>query len=60
MMLGIRRLSTKSLPAPRLFSYPEVTANLKPSIEIIDAVEQAFGKLARNEVDVPIPMHIGQ
>lgn len=47
------------VPAPKLFSYEQVTSNLKPSIEIIDAIEKAFGKLAKNKVDVPIPMHIG-
>ena len=43
----------------RLFDNASIRANLKPSTTIIDAVESAFGKLAKNEVDVPIPMHIG-
>jgi len=47
------------VPVPKLFSYEQVTSNLKPCIEIIDAIEAAFGKLAKNKVDVPIPMHIG-
>lgn len=53
-----RKFST-SLPSPRLFPYQVITSNLKPSLEIIAAVEDAFGKLAKDEVDVPIPMHIG-
>jgi hypothetical protein len=54
-----RCFSTKSLPAPRLFTYNDITTNLKPSLKVIQAVEEAFGKLAKDEVDVPIPMHIG-
>jgi len=51
-------MSTTIAP-PRLFDYTTVTSNLKPSIAIIDAVESAFSKLAKGQVDVPIPMHIG-
>lgn len=43
---------------PRLFKYNDIKNNLKPCVEIIDAVELAFGKLAKGKVDVPIPMHI--
>eukprot|EP00607_Mallomonas_marina_P005979 CAMPEP_0182427760 /NCGR_PEP_ID=MMETSP1167-20130531/19317_1 /TAXON_ID=2988 /ORGANISM="Mallomonas Sp, Strain CCMP3275" /LENGTH=310 /DNA_ID=CAMNT_0024610221 /DNA_START=218 /DNA_END=1150 /DNA_ORIENTATION=+ len=32
---------------------------MKPSKEINTAVEKAFGMLAKDQVDVPIPMHIG-
>ena len=44
---------------PRLFQYEAIKNNLKPSVQIIDAVELAFGKLAMGKVEVPIPMHIG-
>jgi ornithine cyclodeaminase/alanine dehydrogenase-like protein (mu-crystallin family) len=33
--------------------------NLKPSVEIVNSIESAFGMLARDLVDVPLPMHIG-
>lgn len=56
--IGSRLLSTGVAP-PRLFDYATVTANLKPSPLINNTIEKAFGKLAKNEVDVPIPMHIG-
>mmetsp|Transcript_24557 Transcript_24557/g.36624 ORF Transcript_24557/g.36624 Transcript_24557/m.36624 type:complete len:359 (-) Transcript_24557:143-1219(-) len=45
-------------PAPRLFDYETVTANLSVS-DAIDSVEEAFSALARGNVDVPMPMHIG-
>ena len=45
-------------PAPRLFDYETVSTNLKVS-DAITAVEDAFAALARGEVDVPMPMHIG-
>jgi len=46
------------LAPPRLFDYPTITANVKVA-DAIDAVEEAFGKLAQGKVDVPFPMHIG-
>ena len=45
-------------PAPRLFDYDTVTANLSVP-DAIDAVEDAFSALAKGKVDVPMPMHIG-
>jgi ornithine cyclodeaminase/alanine dehydrogenase-like protein (mu-crystallin family) len=54
-----RRLLSTGLPAPRLFDYTTITTNLKPSKLINDGIESAFGMLAKGEVDVPIPMHIG-
>jgi len=48
-----------SVPPPKLFDYKAITSNLKPSKESILAVESAFGMLAKGQVDVPIPMHIG-
>lgn len=57
---GVR--STRSMgtiPTPKVFDYATVTANLKPSLEIVNAIEEGFGKLAKGEVDVPLPMHIG-
>lgn len=53
-----RSLATTVNP-PRLFDYATVTQHVKPSIEIVNAIEAGFGKLAKGEVDVPIPMHIG-
>lgn len=50
--------STKVNP-PRLFDYETITKNLKPSLQSINAIESAFGMLAKEQVDVPIPMHIG-
>jgi ornithine cyclodeaminase/alanine dehydrogenase-like protein (mu-crystallin family) len=47
-----------SFPAPRLFDYATVTRNLSVT-DAIDAVESAFAALARGQVDVPMPMHIG-
>jgi len=47
------------IDAPRLFEYSVIKENLKPSVQIIAAVESAFGMLAKGKVDVPIPMHIG-
>jgi len=47
-----------TFPAPQLFDYKTVTANLSVT-DAIDAVEQAFGALAQGKVDVPMPMHIG-
>lgn len=45
-------------PAPRLFDYATITANVTV-VDAIDAVEQAFAKLAEGKVEVPTPMHIG-
>lgn len=47
-----------SSPAPRLFDYETVVNNLHLS-DAIESVEKAFGALAKGEVDVPLPMHIG-
>lgn len=51
-----RALAT--VPGPRLFDYDTVTSVLKQS-DAVEAVEAAFGMLAKGKVDVPIPMHIG-
>jgi len=51
--------TTTKVSPPRLFDYQTIKNNLKPSIESILAVENAFGMLAKDQVDVPIPMHIG-
>lgn len=58
-LVSSSQLSTVAVSPPRLFDYKTVTSNLKPSVAIIDAVEGAFAKLAKGQVDVPIPMHIG-
>lgn len=50
--------SLSSFPAPRLFDYQTVTSNLTVS-DAIESVENAFAALARGQVDVPMPMHIG-
>ena len=47
-----------SFPPPRLFDYETITKNLSVSDAII-SVEQAFSALAKDKVDVPMPMHIG-
>lgn len=47
-----------TVPGPRLFDYETVTSVLKQS-DAVEAVEAAFGMLAKGKVDVPIPMHIG-
>jgi len=47
-----------AFPAPRLFDYEMVTSNLTVA-DAIDSVEAAFGALAKGNVDVPMPMHIG-
>lgn len=39
-----RRLSTKSIPPPKLFDYKTVVANVHVS-DAIGAVEKAFGEL---------------
>lgn len=51
-----RALAT--VPGPRLFDYETVRSVLKES-DAIEAIENAFGMLAKGKVDVPIPMHIG-
>uniref|UniRef100_A0A7R9UBH1 Ornithine cyclodeaminase n=1 Tax=Pinguiococcus pyrenoidosus TaxID=172671 RepID=A0A7R9UBH1_9STRA len=56
--LGHARRAMATLPPPQLFDYATITSNLKVS-QAIEAVEAAFGALAKGEVDVPIPMHIG-
>jgi ornithine cyclodeaminase/alanine dehydrogenase-like protein (mu-crystallin family) len=49
----------KSLPAPTLYDYDTIVNNVKPSAELVGAVEDAFSQLANGRVDVPLPMHIG-
>lgn len=58
---GIEQTACRALatvPGPRLFDYDTVTSVLKQS-DAVEAVEAAFGMLAKGKVDVPIPMHIG-
>jgi ornithine cyclodeaminase/alanine dehydrogenase-like protein (mu-crystallin family) len=43
---------------PKLYDYATVTSNLTVE-DAIDSVEAAFGSLAKGNVDVPMPMHIG-
>lgn len=50
--------SMASFPNPRLFDYETITKNLTVA-DAVSSVEEAFGLLAQNKVDVPIPMHIG-
>ena len=49
-----------SVPPPRLFDYATIKKNLPPSKAMVDAIENAFGMLAKDKVDVPLPMHIGK
>lgn len=53
-----RSMATKAFPAPKLFDYPTITANVHVR-DAISSVEAAFGALAKGKVDVPFPMHIG-
>jgi ornithine cyclodeaminase/alanine dehydrogenase-like protein (mu-crystallin family) len=53
-----RGMAKSAFPAPRLFDYETVTSNLSVA-DAIEAVESAFGALAKGKVDVPMPMHIG-
>ena len=53
-----RTLATSGFPPPRLFDYETVTSNLSVT-DAIDSVEEAFKALAKGNVDVPMPMHIG-
>jgi len=50
---GIRSFAT--FPAPRLFDYDTIVKNLSVA-DAIDSVEQAFGALAKGDVEVPMPM----
>lgn len=43
---------------PYLFDYDTIKTNLSVA-DAIESVEAAFAKLAKGEVDVPMPMHIG-
>jgi len=43
----------------KVFDFKTITTQLKPSAQINAAIESCFGKLAKGEVDVPLPMHIG-
>jgi len=45
-------------PPPRLFAFEDIVASVTPE-KVIPAVEEAFAKLSRGEVEVPMPMHIG-
>lgn len=58
-MILSRRLSTVKVNPPKLFPFETVTKHIKPSVKIIDTVEQAFGQLSKGKVEVPMPMHIG-
>mmetsp|Transcript_9335 Transcript_9335/g.13955 ORF Transcript_9335/g.13955 Transcript_9335/m.13955 type:complete len:356 (-) Transcript_9335:213-1280(-) len=53
---AVRSLS--GFPPPRLFDYDTVTSNLTVA-DAIPSVEEAFAALAKGNVDVPMPMHIG-
>jgi len=55
---AVRSLATCAFPPPKLFDYETVTSNLSVT-DAIDSVEQAFAALAKGNVDVPMPMHIG-
>ena len=42
--------STPKVNPPRLFDYNTIISNLKPSISSINAIESAFGMLAKGQV----------
>ena len=48
-----------SVPPPRLFDYATIKKNLPANKAMADAIENCFGMLAKDLVDVPLPMHIG-
>jgi len=50
---GVRSLAT--FPAPRLFDYDTIVKNLTVA-DAIESVENAFGALAKGDVEVPMPM----
>lgn len=52
------RAFSTGFPPLRVFSYEDIKANVNVAMGI-ESVEKGFGKLAKGEVDVPIPMHIG-
>lgn len=56
--IGSRSLATAGFPPPRLFDYDTVTKNLTVN-DAISSVEEAFAALAKGNVEVPMPMHIG-
>ena len=53
MMAG--EAKAKMLPTPTLYDYDTIVDNVKPSAELVGAVEDAFSRLTK----VPLPMHIG-
>ena len=53
-----RAFASAGFPPPRLFDYDTVTKNLSVG-DAIESVEAAFSALAKGQVDVPMPMHIG-
>lgn len=55
---AFRTLSTIS--PPKLFDYATIKKTLKPNLAMVNAIESAFGMLAKDLVDVPLPMHIGE
>ena len=57
-LAATRGFASTTFPAPRLFDYATVTSNLSVA-DAIDSVEEAFSALAKGNVDVPMPMHIG-
>jgi len=56
--MGLSRRRMATVAPPRLFSYEEIKASVQEK-HAIESVETAFGMLAKDKVDVPIPMHIG-
>ena len=53
-----KRNFAASFEPPKLFDYDTIVNNLKVA-DAIESVEEAFGALAKGQVDVPMPMHIG-
>jgi len=53
-----RSLSVTAFPPPRLYNYETVTKNLSVG-DAIEAIEECFIALAKGQVEVPVPMHIG-
>eukprot|EP00217_Crustomastix_stigmatica_P008305 CAMPEP_0183794758 /NCGR_PEP_ID=MMETSP0803_2-20130417/4027_1 /TAXON_ID=195967 /ORGANISM="Crustomastix stigmata, Strain CCMP3273" /LENGTH=71 /DNA_ID=CAMNT_0026039163 /DNA_START=85 /DNA_END=296 /DNA_ORIENTATION=+ len=48
------RVEASGLPPPSLYDFNTVTSKIKPSPELVAAVEDCFGQLAKGKVDVPL------
>lgn len=49
----------KTPPLPRMFDYTSIVENIKPCTEIISAVESAYEKVSKGEVENPSALRVG-